>query len=148
NVLISSAGRRVTLMNLWGKAIADLGLTGEIIATDASPMAAAWQQATVRHIVPRCDSPDYADAFMQICKLHDVRVVVPTIDTELAQMAALRPELEAQGTTVLVSSPDCIRVTGDKATTNRWLISNGFPTVAQADPATVLANRNKWPLPL
>lgn len=148
NVVMSCAGRRVSLLNLWKKAIDELGLTGQVIATDSSPLAAAWQQADVRCLLPRCDTQEYGDALLKVCRQHNVNLVVPTIDTELPLLATLGHELEAVGTVVLVSSPECIRIAGDKVLTNQWLRTNGFPTVAQTSPAAAIEDRRSWPLPL
>jgi carbamoyl-phosphate synthase large subunit len=148
NILLSSAGRRVTLLNLFKKATHALCLPGEIIATDASPLAAAWQQADLRYLVPQCDAPEYVDAMMNICRRHEVKLVVPTIDPELSILAANRRRFEAIGTTVLVSSADCIHIAGDKVHTNRWLVDNGFPTVEQTSVPEALANPDAWAPPL
>jgi carbamoyl-phosphate synthase large subunit len=148
NILLSSAGRRVTLLNLFRKTIEDLGLTGQMIATDVSPLAAAWQRADVHYIVPPCDAPDYIESLLSISRQHDVSLIVPTIDTELPLLAAHRVQFEALGTTVLVSSPECIRITADKSCTNHWLTVNRFPTVQQTSVLEAIGDARKWPLPL
>jgi carbamoyl-phosphate synthase large subunit len=138
----------VTLLNLFRKAIGDLELSGQMIATDASHLAAAWQQADVRCIVPQCDAPNYIEAVLDICRQHDVNLIVPTIDTELLLLAAHRVQFEALGTIVLVSSPESIRITTDKRQTNQWLTGNGFPTVRQTSVLDAMSDTSKWPLPL
>src|SRR3954471_11513148 len=90
NVLLSSAGRRVGLLRLFRAALADLQLPGKIVACDVTPLAAAWQEADIRCLVPRCNAPDYIERLTQICLQHDVRLIVPTIDTELPVLAAHR----------------------------------------------------------
>src|SRR5215208_711533 len=112
NVLISSAGRRVALLRLFRQALADLGLRGSIVATDVSPLAAAWQDADIRCLVPRCDAPDYIERLTRLCVEHGVRVIVPTIDTELPVLAAHRTHFARYGVTVLVGSPECVDIAG------------------------------------
>jgi carbamoyl-phosphate synthase large subunit len=148
NILLSSAGRRVGLLNLFRKATRDLGLNGQIVATDASPLAAAWQQADIRYIVPSCGAPEYVDSLLDICRRDEVSLIVPTIDTELPILAAHRSRFEAIGTTVLVSLPECIRIASDKLLTNQWLTANNFPTVRQTSVPDALKDDAKWPLPL
>ena len=138
----------MTLLNLFRNSLADLELTGLMIATDASALAAAWQQADVRHIVPPCNAPDYVDSLLTICRERDVSLIVPTIDTELPVLAAHRARFEAIGTTVLVSSPECVLIAADKSHTNRWLKVNGFPTVQQASVHEAINDPRAWPLPL
>jgi carbamoyl-phosphate synthase large subunit len=119
-----------------------------MIATDISPLAAAWQQAERRYIVPRCDAPGYVDSVVDVCRRHDVRLMVPTIDTELPVLAAHRARFDAIGTTVLISSAECIRITGNKAEANHWLLTNGFPTVRQTSVSEALADCGRWVTPL
>ena len=119
NVLLSSAGRRVGLLRLFKAALNDLGLRGTLIATDTSPLAAAWQEADLRFLVPRCDAPGYIDSLTEICLQHDVKVIVPTIDTELPILAAYRKHFQQLGVTVLVSSEECIAIASDKALTHQ-----------------------------
>ena len=52
NVLFTSIGRRVELINYWKKAYADLGINGKIIGTDIDPLAAASNIVDSFHIVP------------------------------------------------------------------------------------------------
>jgi carbamoyl-phosphate synthase large subunit len=148
NVLVSSAGRRVGLMNLFRAALNVLARSGTIIATDVSPLAAAWQTADVRCLVPRCNEPEFVPRLLDICREHSVRLVVPTIDPELPVLAEHRAAFDAIGTTVLVSSPEAVRIAGNKTRTHAWLTSNGFPTVRQTSVDEALRDPANWPLPL
>jgi carbamoyl-phosphate synthase large subunit len=148
NILLSSAGRRVGLLRLFKAALEDIGLSGSVVATDTSPLAAAWQEADRRFLVPRCEAPDYIDCLIEICLKNDVKVVVPTIDTELPILAAHREHFAQHGVTVLVSSKETIAIAADKALTHQWLVANGFPTVRQATVGEALASPQAWPLPL
>lgn len=146
NVLLSSAGRRVSLLGFLTEAVAAHG--GHVIATDMSPWSAAFNRADHRELVPRCTAPDFVPAMLDICERHDVGLVVPTIDTELPALAATRDRFAAAGTTVSVAPPPVIDICADKRLTHEWLVSQGFPTVALATPAEVLADPGAWPLPL
>jgi carbamoyl-phosphate synthase large subunit len=148
NVLISSAGRRVTLLRGFQEALEALRVTGHVFATDASPLAAAWHAADDRWIVPRCDDPQFIPTLLDICERRNVRVVIPTIDTELAALAEHRCEFAARGATVVVSSPETVHIAANKAETNRWLVAHAFPTVRQSTIADALRDPTSWPLPL
>ena len=59
NILFTSIGRRVELINSWKKAYADLGINGQIIGTDIDPLAAASNFVDSFHIVPNSNHKDF-----------------------------------------------------------------------------------------
>jgi carbamoyl-phosphate synthase large subunit len=146
NVLLSSAGRRVSLLGFLQEAVARHG--GHVVATDMSPWSAAWNRADRHELVPRCTTSEFVPAMLEICERHDVGLVVPTIDTELPALAEARHLFAAAGTTVCVAPPPVVDICADKRLTHRWLVDEGFPTVDQASPADVLDHPDLWPLPL
>src|ERR1035437_4359914 len=102
-VLLSSAGRRVSLMGCFRDAFEAMGLPGRIVATDMSPLSAAYQAADASFAVPPCTALEFIPAMLEICRCEAVTLVVPTIDTELPAYAAAREEFERIGTVVAVS---------------------------------------------
>ncbi len=147
-VLISSAGRRVELLEGFRDALRELGADGRVVATDTSWWSAARHRADAAFDVPRCDDPTYVDRIVALCEREEVDLVVPTIDPELPVLAAARDRLAAVGTTVAVSSPDTVSIAADKVATHRWLVDAGLPTVRQGTPADVAADPGSWPYPL
>ncbi|GAB1694353.1 ATP-grasp domain-containing protein [Krasilnikovia sp. M28-CT-15] len=147
-VLISAAGRRVSLMTSMREAMAAAGITGRVIACDRTELAAAMHTADARFIVPSCGDPAFADAVTELCEKERVDLVVPTIDPELPIWARLRGALGAAGTTVAVSSPATIGIASDKGLTNRHCAAAGIPVPRQAGFAAVAASRAGWSLPL
>ncbi len=145
---MSSAGRRVALFDHFAHALTDLGLDGDVFAADMSRTAPVFQRAARGFIVPRCTAPEFIPRMLQICRDNDVKLVIPTIDTELMNLARHREAFAEIGTLVAISSPDTIRISSDKVHTWEWLTRHGFPTVRQATPEQVLADRDAWPLPL
>lgn len=131
NVLLSSAGRRVALLDLFRDALRRLGLEGSILAADCSPLSSAWHQADQSFLVPRCDSPDFIPAMLELCEQHSIQLVVPTIDTELMVYAENADQFHRIGTMVSVSSPETIAISNDKVQTHQWFVTHGFPTVNQ-----------------
>jgi carbamoyl-phosphate synthase large subunit len=149
NVLISSAGRRVGLAGILRETLGDLGLSGRILAVDASRLAAALHAVDRAWLVPRCDDPRFIPRVLEICREQGVRLVVPTIDTELPFYASRRSEFLSHGITVAVSSPEVIAVSNDKVIAHAWLAERGFPTVRQGSPDEVIAAGSvAWPCPL
>ncbi|MDA1234034.1 MAG: ATP-grasp domain-containing protein [Acidobacteria bacterium] len=148
NVLISSAGRRVGLLECFRSALGALDANGKIIAADASDTAPALHFADETCTVPRCDNPQFIPALVEACAAHHVDAIVPTIDTELAVLAAHRDELQSTGAALWLSSCETIEISADKRETNRWLHNNGFPAVSQFTPFEALEQVSALPFPL
>jgi carbamoyl-phosphate synthase large subunit len=148
NILLSSAGRRVALLELLRRTLSDLTLPGRVLAADLSRLSSAFQRADQGFLVPPCTHLDFVPALLRLCEAEQVRLIIPTIDTELAVYAAHRAEFERIGTTVAVSSPQTIALCADKVLTHRWLTEHQLPTVRQATPDEVLADPAAWPFPL
>jgi carbamoyl-phosphate synthase large subunit len=146
NVLISSAGRRVVLARAFRMALTDLGLAGRVVAADASPLSAAYTEADARFLVPRCTHPAFIPTMIDACRTHQIRLVIPTIDTELPALAAARDHFDAIGTTVAVSGPRTVALARDKALTHRWLTDAGLPTIAQWAAADAPDDPADYPL--
>lgn len=148
DVLVSSAGRRVALLDIFRLTLAGLGLRGRVLAADMSRSSAAFQAADAGFLVPACSSPEFVPAVLELCVREGVRLVVPTIDTELPLYAAYRAPFAQAGVQVAVSTPEAIAVCADKEETHRWLVREGLPTVRQGTVAEVLAAPGDWPFPL
>jgi len=148
NVLISSAGRRVALLECFRSALDEINAQGKIIAADASGTAPALHFADETCFVPRCDHPRFIPALIEACAAHRVDAIVPTIDTELPVLAAHRDQLHSSGAALWLSSLETIEICADKRQTNRWLLDNGFPTVSQFAPVEALQQHPGISFPL
>jgi len=127
-LLFSSAGRRVELINCFRQAARELKADLQVVAIDMDPLwSPACQVADHAYKVPQCTSPDFLDAVLDICKRHEVNLIIPTIDTELIGYAENRDRFLADGTKIHLSSDDVIRVTRDKEETARVLNDRGIP---------------------
>jgi carbamoyl-phosphate synthase large subunit len=137
-VMLSAGGRRVALMRLLRDSIQDLGLTPRILVTDLTPKSAAFQLADIPCIVKRHNEPGCLDQLLDLCRQHQVRLVVPTIDPELPFYARHRTRFESVGARVVISSQETIQICNDKRSTHQWLTDQGFPTLRQIDADLLL----------
>ena len=128
DVLFTSVGRRVALLQEFRRAAAELGISLRIHAVDCQPLAPGFQAADRGRIVPAIDSGGYVDALVDYCRTNGVDAVVPLIDTELAVIAAGAERLTRAGARAVVSTPEVIRVTSDKLRTHDFLVEHGFLT--------------------
>lgn len=122
-VLISSSGRRVELWNLFHDALVEVGLDWRVIGADASGSAPTALVFGAVHRVPRATEPGFADAVREVIVREDVRLVIPTIDTELPLYAA-----GDWPAAVNISSREAVEIAGDKLRTAQWLASHGLPS--------------------
>ncbi|WEX89796.1 ATP-grasp domain-containing protein [Sinorhizobium garamanticum] len=148
-ILVSSAGRRVGLIECFRRAALDTNLDLKVLACDADPdLSAACQIADKAFKVPRIDHPDFAPTLRDIAARHEVRLVVPTIDPELLPLAIAAGEFEAIGARVHVSPPSVINIARDKAETMRVLAAAGVPVPATTTFEDVRERPGEWPWPL
>jgi carbamoyl-phosphate synthase large subunit len=146
---VSSAGRRVELIQCFRESASALGIRARVIAVDLAPaMSAACQAADLGLAVPRCDHPDYVPALLGICAEHGVGLVVPTIDPELAVLSRHAEDFRGAGTWVSVSGPATVAVARDKLRTARLLAEVGLPAPCSASVAEVLRAPHRWTWPV
>jgi carbamoyl-phosphate synthase large subunit len=127
--LITSAGRRVGLLNAARESLAQLGLDWRIMAADAAPeLSAACQLADSWRRVPPIASADYVGSLLDICRNDDVGLVIPTIDTELESLSQSEGEFAKAGIAINIGSSEFVRIARDKALTQRELASLGIDT--------------------
>jgi carbamoyl-phosphate synthase large subunit len=148
NVLVSSAGRRVALVEIFRRTLKDMGLPGRVFATDMSRSSAAFHAADAGFLVPRATDPTFIPALIDLCREERIRLIVPTIDPEQRTLARARDLFAEAGITVAVSSPDVVEIAADKWRTHEWLTGTGLPTVRQARVDEVLSNLSEWQFPL
>lgn len=148
NILISSAGRRVSLVRHFQTALVEFGIRGKVIAADLTPMSSAWHIADKATHAPRFTGGHFIDEMLSICEKEEISLLVPTIDTELPLYSEAKQQFSEIGTLVAVSSPETITTCEDKSRTHAWLKEIGIPTPRQTSVEEVLKNPNNWPTPL
>jgi len=123
NVLITCAGRRTTLVELFQDAV---GPDGSVLAADMDALAPARQVADTGLGVPPVDDGAYPEVLLDIVRSHDVDLVIPTIDPELSGLANLREPLAREGARAVVSKDALLNVAADKWETTRHFQNAGF----------------------
>ena len=148
-ILISSAGRRVELVECFRCSARDLGLPLRVVAVDINPrMSAACLVADASFQVPRCTESGFVPELSAICAREGVCLVIPTIDTELQMLAEQRQEFREFGTRVVVSSPSVVRMARDKSSTARFLSGHAIPSPQTASLEELLAQPSSWSWPV
>lgn len=148
-ILFTSAGRRVELTQCFRKAAGHLGLQAVIHACDMKPaQSAACLMADSSFAVPACSDPSYVGVLLSYCAHNHIDLVIPTIDPELATLAAYREQFAAVGTHVHVAGPDLIAIVRDKSLTINALDNAGLqvPKTAPLEMARAAPADWTWPI--
>ena len=127
NIIILSAGRRVELVQSFQKAAKRLNIKSNVVAGDCSETAPAIYFADRKAILPKINEDNYIDEIINVCKREGIRLVIPTIDTDLLLLSEERERIESEsGAVVLISSTEVISICRDKINTQKFLEENGF----------------------
>jgi carbamoyl-phosphate synthase large subunit len=148
-LLLSSAGRRVALLECFRADAAALGLNLRVIATDMKPdLSAACAAADAAFRAPVCSSPEYPAFLRDLCAREKVDLLVPTIDAELPIVAMMAEELSQFGTRAVVSSTSAVAVARDKLKTAVELDRKGVKTPRTVRLADFDSMDDHWIWPL
>jgi carbamoyl-phosphate synthase large subunit len=124
NVLITSAGRRTTLVRAFREVVNARG--GLVWAGDMDPLAPALFLADRTLRLPPVNHPDYLPFLLETAAEHQIRLIVPTIDTELLPLSQAAGRFEEQGCRALVSAEGLVRISRDKWTMVEVFRGRGF----------------------
>lgn len=142
NILITSAGQRVSLVRAFQKELKEFNTQGMVFTTDLNPMLApACHISDGYFTVPRVTDVAYMDRLIEICLENDVKLVIPTIDTELLVLSQYKQAFAEKGITLLVSDSALVEKCRDKRLTNALFESKGIAIPEQYDK-----NNLKYPV--
>lgn len=101
-------------------------------------MSAACQVADEAFAMPRVTNPSYMDKLLDLCLDCEIGLVVPTIDTELLDLARNRERFADQGIHLAISDESLIEVCRDKRRTSAFFsgLSIGTPAIYQRNRLT------------
>lgn len=122
NVLITSAGRRVRLVE-------NFKLYANVFCCDMNPeFSAACQISDCFFKVPRVTDKNYINILLQKCKELNINIIVPTIDTELEILSKNKKLFEKEGIFVAVSDENICKTFALKTSTYEFFKKEGFLT--------------------
>lgn len=127
NVLILSAGRRVELVQCFKNAAQRLQIKSNVVAGDCSNTAPALYFSDKAVILPKIHEPNYIEEIINICKIENISLIIPTIDTDLLMLAEQKEHIESQcNAKVLISDLNVISICRDKEKTQKFLEQHKF----------------------
>jgi len=128
NLLITSVGRRVSLVRLFREALHKLNIKGLVHAVDFQNHAPGLLAADKFQTVHRVTDINYIDKLLEICLTNNIKLVIPTIDTELLILSREKDKFLSHGIQILVCSQSVNKIFFDKRNTHLFFNNNGIPS--------------------
>lgn len=139
NVLITSAGQRVSLVKAFQEELKSRSREAKVLTVDLNPsLAPACHVADGYFSVPRVSDKDYIPQLLNICLENNIQLVVPTIDTELLVLSKHKEFFKAHGITVVVSDVSLIERCRDKRLTNALFGEYGIAIPRQYEKTNLI----------
>jgi len=134
NILITSAGRRVSLVKNFQDTLKEFNPNGKVYTTDMNPVLSSACQVSDGYLkVPRVTDGEYLKILKEYCIENDISIVVPTIDTELYILSHAKDDFLKDAIFLAISSPKVCETFYYKDSTERFFIENGFDTPRSID---------------
>lgn len=137
NLLFTSSGRRVELIQLFRFALEALNWEGTLVTADMSARAATAYVSDVHELVPSVTSPDYVPRLLELCQQHQINLLIPLIDWELSLLAEHQADFLRIGTKVAVSSQQTCDLCFDKRQLSRYLKTIGLQSPRLYGPSEI-----------
>lgn len=119
NILITSAGRRAELVRAFQAELKKKFPFAKVYTAEANPeWSSACRISDEFFTIPRVDNENYINSILEICIQKNIKIVVPTIDTELLVLSNAKELFLLNNIQVIVSDSDLISKCRDKRLTN------------------------------
>lgn len=142
NILITSAGRRVSLVRMFQQSAFSINKSIRVFTADQNPdMAPACRISDGSFKVPKIKSPEYISEILEICKTNGIGIIIPTIDTCLPIFSKCKKRLEDSGVHIIVSHQDFVDICCDKRKTFKFFKEHGIRC-----PELININSPKFPM--
>ena len=129
NVLITSAGRRVSLVKNFQHTLKKFDKTSKVFTVDVNPyLSSACQISDGYFKVPKVNDENYLNVLKKYCIENNIKIVIPTIDPELSVLAGAKEDFLKDGIFIAVSSKELCDLFFFKSSTEKFFKENGFNT--------------------
>jgi len=121
NILITCAGKRVSLIRSFKSELKIIFSDSKVFASDSSPeISAACRVADAYFKVPFVTDCNYIEKLLKIALDNKIKLIIPTIDTELLVLSQHIDFFKRHHIDVLVSDYDNIKTLINKRLTNHF----------------------------
>jgi carbamoyl-phosphate synthase large subunit len=119
NILITSAGRRVKLVQYFQFELNKKFPLSKVFTADANPeWSSACRFSDNFFTIPKVDNENYINSILEICLQNDIFLIIPTIDTELLVLSKAKDYFLLKNIHIVISDYDLIAKCRDKRLTN------------------------------
>lgn len=119
NILITSAGRRVSLVRFFKTELNKFSKEAKVYTTDANPeYSSACQVSDGFFKVPRVTEPNYIEFLLKLVFDNNIKLIIPTIDTELLILSQNIETFKKVGVDIVISDFEIMKVFRDKRLTH------------------------------
>lgn len=119
NILITSAGQRVSLVRAFQKELKKINTAAKVYTVDFNPLLApACHVADGFKQLEKVNESTYIDRLLSICMEWDIKLIVPTIDTELLILSKNKQLFLSKGIIIVVSDSALVGICRDKRIMN------------------------------
>ncbi|HLF51193.1 ATP-grasp domain-containing protein [Flavobacterium sp.] len=134
NILITSAGQRVSLVRAFQQEVKKINLDAKVYTVDLNPrLAPACHVSDGYKQVKYVTEENYIEELLQICLDWKIQLLIPTIDTELLVLAANKQLFLENGIVPIVSSLDFVQKCRDKRITKQFFKENNIDSPKDID---------------
>lgn len=134
NILITSAGRRVSLVRFFRTELKSVFPEARVFASDANPeYSSACMIADDYFKVPRVSEPGYIQDLLRQALEHNIKLIIPTIDTELLALSESIELFRLNGIEIVISDFEVMKIFRDKRLTHQFFEKYGINCAREFD---------------
>lgn len=123
NILITSAGQRVSLIRAFRRELQQFYSDSKVFTTDMNPrLSAACNVSDHFFTIRRVTDPEYIYQLLEVCKSANVKMVIPTIDTELLILAKNKSIFDNEGIHLIISNELFVSICRDKRRMHQYFL--------------------------
>lgn len=134
NILITSAGQRVSLVRAFQIEVKREFPQSKVYTVDMNPkLAPACIISDGYRKVNRINDINYIEDLIEICNNWQIKIIIPTIDTELLILSQNKERFKKLGIKLVVSDEKFVSICRDKRLTNHFFIDKKIDIPIQYD---------------
>jgi len=114
NILFTSVGRRVELIDQWKKSLKTCNIDGNIYGTDIDPTAPAMHTVDEGFLVSRTESDNFIHDIINICTNKSIDLIFPLIDPDIPVLSANKDRIKKTGSNLVIIEHSFVGVAQDK----------------------------------
>lgn len=134
NILITSAGQRVSLVRAFQKEAKRVDENIKVYTVDLNPdLAPACHVSDGFNKISRVTDSQYVSELIFICKEWGIKVIIPTIDTELLILSKYKNLFLDENIIPIISNIEFIKICRDKRITNLFFVDRGIEVPKYVD---------------